>query len=79
MNGIALDYKKRNVTWYSLRHFGITCRLRAQVSHFDISKLAGTAVANIERHYGHIDTRMLQTAARKTFSISKDGLDVFDQ
>jgi hypothetical protein len=76
MNGIELDYKKRNVTWYSLRHFGITCRLRAGVSHMDISNLAGTSVANIEHHYGHIDTDMLKRAAMKNFTIEKDGLVV---
>jgi integrase len=76
MNGIELDYKKRNVTWYSLRHFGITCRLRANVSHMDISKLAGTSVANIEHHYGHIDTDMLKRAAMKNFTIEKNGLEV---
>lgn len=76
MNGIELDYKKRNVTWYSLRHFGITCRLRAGVSHMDISNLAGTSVANIEHHYGHIDTDMLKRAAMKNFTIEKDGLEV---
>ena len=76
MNGIELEYKKRNVTWYSLRHFGITCRLRAGVSHMDISNLAGTSVANIEHHYGHIDIDMLKRAAMKNFTIEKDGLVV---
>lgn len=76
MNGIGLDYKKRNVTWYSLRHFGITCRLRADVSHLDISKLAGTSVANIEHHYGHVDTDMLKRAAMKSFTIDRNGFDV---
>jgi len=77
MNGIDIDYKKRNITWYSLRHFGITCRLRAEVSHFEISRIAGTSVANIENHYGHIDMRMLERAALKTFAIRKDGLETF--
>jgi integrase len=74
MIGTGIDYRKRNITWYSLRHFGITCRLRAGVSHFDISKLAGTSVANIEKHYGHIDTQMLRSAAMRSFEIDKDGL-----
>ena len=74
MIGTKIDYRKRNISWYSLRHFGITCRLRAGVSHFDISKLAGTSVSNIEQHYGHIDTQMLRTAALRSFEIDKDGL-----
>lgn len=69
MMGIGLDYKKRNVTWYSLRHFGITCRLRAGVNHFELSKIAGTSIANIERHYGHVDEGMLRRAAM----VGKDG------
>ncbi len=77
MNGIDIDYKKRNITWYSLRHFGITCRLRAEVYHFEISRIAGTSVANIENHYGHIDMRMLERAALKTFALRKDGLETF--
>lgn len=77
MTGIDIDYKKRNITWYSLRHFGITCRLRAEVSHFEISRIAGTSVANIENHYGHIDMKMLERAALKTFAIRKDGLETF--
>ncbi len=76
MAGIGLDYKKRNVTWYSLRHFGITCRLRAGVSHIEVSKIAGTSVAMIEQHYGHIDTTMLTRAAMKNFTIDKNGLEI---
>lgn len=74
MNGIGLDYKSRNITWYSLRHFGITCRLRANVSVFDISKMAGTGIENIQNHYGHIDTEMLKRAALKNFTLDKHGL-----
>lgn len=74
MNGIGLDYKKRNITWYSLRHFGITCRLRADVSVFDIGKMAGTGIQNIENHYGHIDTEMLKRAALKNFTVDRNGL-----
>ena len=30
MTGIGIeDYQERKLTWYSLRHFGITCRIRA--------------------------------------------------
>jgi integrase len=73
MRGIGIDYKKRNITWYSLRHFGITCRLRADVSVYDVSEMAGTSVVNIQNHYGHIDTDMLKRAALKNFSVDKTG------
>jgi integrase len=73
MEGIKVDYKKRNVTWYSARHFGITCRIRAGVPFGTIGQLAGTSVAFIEKHYSHFDTRMLESAARKSFRMDKDG------
>jgi len=78
MEGIGLDYKKRNVTWYSLRHFGITCRIRAGVSYLEIADLAGTGIQNIQSHYGHIDTAMKERSALKNFKIAKDGLLISD-
>lgn len=79
MRGIGLDYKSRNITWYSLRHFGITARLRAQVSHTDIAAIAGTGVLNIQNHYGHIDLEMQKRAALKNFKIHKDGISENEQ
>jgi integrase len=79
MRGIGLDYKSRNITWYSLRHFGITARLRAQVSHTDIAAIAGNGVLNIQNHYGHIDLEMQKRAALKNFKIHKDGISENDQ
>lgn len=75
MQGIGLDYKTRNVTWYSLRHFGITCRLRAGASIFDISKIAGNSVSDIERNYGHFDQDMAIAAALKNFRVRADGIE----
>ena len=74
MRGIGIDYKKRNLTWYSLRHFGITYRLKAGASIFDISKIAGTGVTNIEQRYGHFDQSMARSVALKNFSFSRDGI-----
>lgn len=74
MTGIGLDYKKRNVTWYSLRHFGITCRLKAGASVFDVAKIVGTSVYFIEQHYGHFDQSMARTVALKNFVVSKEGI-----
>ena len=75
MNGIGLAYKARNLTWYSLRHFGITCRLRAGASIFDIAKIVGNSSTDIERHYGHFDQDMSRAAALRNFVISSDGID----
>jgi integrase len=74
MNGIFLDYKKRNITWYSLRHFGITCRLKAGVDIYKLAEIAGTSVATIQAHYGHIDREMMKQAALKNIRIDEAGL-----
>ena len=77
MEGIGIDdYAERKLTWYSLRHFAITCRIRSGVSYFDISHLAGTSVSNIESIYGHWDSEMKKIAAMKNFAIDKSGIIV---
>ena len=75
MSSIGIDHQERNLTWYSLRHFGITCRLRAGASIFDIAKIAGNSVTDIEKHYGHFDQEMAKAVALKNFTISKDGIN----
>lgn len=70
----GVDFKKRNLTYYSLRHFGITCRLRAGATVFDLAKIAGTGVIYIQNHYGHFDQEMSRAVALKNFSYSKEGL-----
>jgi len=74
MDGIGINHKQRNMTYYSLRHFGITCRLRAGVSIFDLAEMTGTSATNIQNHYGHIDRQMLEASALKNFSVSREGL-----
>ena len=77
MHGIGIDnYAERKLTWYSLRHFGITCRIRAKVPLADISKIAGTSVSHIETHYGHYDDDMLKSTALKNFTVTAFGIAV---
>ena len=78
MAAIDINYKERNLTWYSLRHFGITCRIRAQVKLSDISKLAGTSVSHIETTYGHWDDDMLRQASIKNFTVDSYGISFQD-
>jgi integrase len=78
MAAIDIDYKKRNLTWYSLRHFGITCRIRAKVMLSDISQLAGTSISHIESHYGHYDDDMLRQASIKNFTVDSYGISFKD-
>ena len=73
MEGIDLDYKARNVTWYSLRHFGIICHIRAGNRYAEIGKLAGTSVNHIENTYLKYSDAQSRTAALKNFSINSDG------
>ena len=69
MEGIGVDYKDRNVTWYSLRHFCISMRVRSGVDIIDIAKQAGTSVSHIENTYLKYTDDMKINAAKKTVSI----------
>jgi integrase len=75
MMGIGIEnYQERKLTWYSLRHFGITCRIRAKVPYGDIAEIAGTSSFYIENHYSHYDDEMKIDAAIKNFNIDKNGI-----
>lgn len=78
MNGVEIDYKTRNITWYSCRHFGITCRLKAGASVYDIAQIAGTSVAQIEAHYGHFNQSMSRAASLLNYRYSKEGISVIE-
>ena len=74
MNDIGIhNHKERKLTWYSLRHFGITMRVMASVSLIDLSKMAGTSVNHIENTYLKYSEAQSRTAALKNFSINTDG------
>ncbi len=68
------DYKTRKLTWYSLRHFGITCRIRAGNTYSEIAEMAGTSASYIETHYKHYDDEMLKSAALKSYQIDRSGI-----
>ena len=57
------DYKDDNITFYSLRHYGITERVRAGVKYQNIARIAGTSVTHIENTYLHADDEMDVMAA----------------
>ena len=67
------NHKERKLTWYSLRHFGITMRVMSGVNLIDLSKLAGTSVSHIENTYLKYSEVQSRTAALKNFIINKDG------
>lgn len=75
MGGIGIRHSERNITWYSLRHFGITCRLAAGASVFDVAKVAGSSSLNIDKHYGHFSQEMSRNMALKSLVLHKDGIE----
>lgn len=75
MNGIGIEnWQERKLTWYSLRHFGITCRIRAGVNIVALAKVAGTSVNHIENTYLKFTDDMSINVALKNFSITSDGV-----
>ncbi len=50
---------------YSLRHLYATMRLEEGTEVYHLAKLMGTAVRNIEQHYGHVATESLIAEATK--------------
>lgn len=67
------DGSKKIVTYYSLRHLGITFRLMSGVSIYEVSELAGTEVRFIQLHYSHLDITKMRDSALKTFRRTADG------
>ena len=80
MKGIGIDnHRERKISYYSLRHFGITMRVMAGVSLIDLSKLAGTSINHIENTYLKYSESQAKSAALKNFRTNKDGtLTLFD-
>jgi integrase len=76
---IGLENTDRKLSYYSLRHFGITMRRYAGVSFEDISALAGASFQYIENHYSHVDTSRLIGAATRDFSVDQDGFYLPDE
>jgi integrase len=74
MNVIGIEnHKERKLSWYSLRHFGITMRVMSGVNLIDLSRLAGTSVTHIENTYLKYSEAQSRTAALKNFSVNADG------
>lgn len=70
----GLDDLEKKLSYYSLRHFGITARLYSGVNHYEVAKLAGTSVNFIETHYEHMDMEKLARNATKTVKFDKNGV-----
>ena len=82
MNGIGIEWMKkihidedgnavktgRGITYYSLRHYQITSRVKSGVPLIDISKQVGTSVGHIEKTYLHYEEEQSRTNALKTYT-----------
>ena len=76
MNGIGIeDHSERKLSYYSLRHFGITMRMKSGVPIADVASVAGTSVSHIETHYRHIDDEVMIDSALRNFTPVKEGVD----
>ena len=74
MRGIDIpDYKERKLSFYSLRHFGITLRMDSGVPIADVAYIAGTSSTHIENHYRHIQDDMMVRSAKRNFTQSIEG------
>ena len=58
------NHRERKLSFYSLRHYAITDRLR-DLSIWEVSKLSGTGVQYIEDQYGHFLEEDAKIAALK--------------
>ena len=75
MFGIGIEnYKERKLTWGSLRHFCIKCKVLAGLSYEEIALFAGSSVTQIVTHYYKPDDPEKRAAALKNFSIDDNGI-----
>ena len=74
----GFDKLPKKLSYYSLRHFGITARLFSQVPYLEVAKQAGTEVRFLEQHYAHLDMEKLMDSAMKSFRLDKDGIIIGD-
>jgi len=72
MDGSGIIRSEKNLTWYSCRHYGITQRLKAGANVFNLAKIAGTSVAQIEIHYGHFDQSMSRATSLLNYRYNKE-------
>ena len=68
MEGIGIaNWEDRKLSWYSLRHYCITQRVKSGVDVIDIYKMAGTSVKHITDTYLHYSEEQSRTAALKSY------------
>jgi integrase len=74
MAGIGItDWEDRKLSWYSLRHYFITQRVKANNNVVEIAQMCGTSVKHITDTYLHYSKQQSRTAALKSYKNNKDG------
>lgn len=74
-DGLYKNAEGETRTLYSLRHFYATQRLDNGASVYVVAQNMGTSVAQIQKHYGHTDTRRL---AKELMKNKRDGIKTTD-
>ncbi len=57
MEGSGVDLEKRDLSWYSCRHFYGSMRVSEGVEVYLLSVQMGCSVRMIEKHYGHLKVK----------------------
>ena len=74
----GLNKHKEPPTFYHLRHFYATQRLRAGVRPFFLHENLGCSMKYLEDHYGHVDVTVVRQDLLKTASYDEDGVLIVD-
>ena len=61
------DWKERNLTYYSTRHYGITKRLQSNANPLTLSKVCGTSLKHLTETYYHADLTEQERAALQRY------------
>ena len=74
MDGIGItDWEDRKLSWYSLRHYFITQRVKSNNNVVEIAQHCGTSVKHITDTYLHYQKQQSRTAALKSYKKNDDG------
>ena len=74
MDGIGItDWENRKLSWYSLRHYFITQRVKSNNNVVEIAQHCGTSVKHITDTYLHYQKQQSRTAALKSYKKNDDG------
>ncbi|MDB4494504.1 tyrosine-type recombinase/integrase, partial [Pseudomonadales bacterium] len=72
------DWKERNLTYYSTRHYGITKRLQSNANPLTLSKVCGTSLKHLTETYYHADLTEQERAALQRYEGSSSEVVALD-